>query len=327
MSVTVSIIIPAFNAHNFIGDAIESVLEQTLQDFEIVICDDNSTDATISVVESFSHRDSRIRLLRNTVNHGVSYSRNRAMDMATGHWIAVLDADDRFHPRRLETLLDLAHENSADLVCDDIIILSPCGRRILGTGLPSGEITEATELTAALYIARNSRLAFRYGYLNPIIRKKFIDQYGVRYDEDLSAYEDFDLVARCLIKGAKCILTNQALYFYRLTPGSLTRTPYEEWIDRARPVDLALLEMPEVQSNPELVSVLRARRKYFAKIEKFNRITNLAKAKNFWRALRELVTNVPVLPFFVQMFLLKARKRERALSRNIGGQTIRAQID
>jgi len=92
MNPLVSVIIPAYNAENYIEKAIQSVLEQTYPNFEVIVIDDNSTDRTVDVVREF--RDERIKLLVNEQNMGPSYSRNRGIIEAKGEWIALLDSDD-----------------------------------------------------------------------------------------------------------------------------------------------------------------------------------------------------------------------------------------
>ena len=100
----VSIIIPAFNAAPVIGDAIRSAQAQSEAHVEMVVVDDASTDDTAVVVEGLAARDARVRLLRMERNGGPGVARNAGLDAARGEWIALLDADDRYHPQRLRVL-------------------------------------------------------------------------------------------------------------------------------------------------------------------------------------------------------------------------------
>lgn len=106
-----SIIMPVYNGEKFIAEAIESVLLQSFQQWELLIVDDASTDDTASMVETFLKRDNRIRFFRNTNNQGVSNSRNRAIAQATGEYIAFLDADDRWHPEKLAIQIAILQKN------------------------------------------------------------------------------------------------------------------------------------------------------------------------------------------------------------------------
>lgn len=101
---SVSVIIPTYNSQSTIYRALSSVLSQTLQPIEIVVIDDGSVDNTISVVKEFSHqlRPDFLKLVKLDSNHGPAYARNVGWDMASGEFLAFLDADDSWHPRKLE---------------------------------------------------------------------------------------------------------------------------------------------------------------------------------------------------------------------------------
>jgi glycosyltransferase involved in cell wall biosynthesis len=102
MHTSFSIVIPLYNKARFIERAIHSVLRQTVQDFEILVVDDVSTDNSIEVVRSI--KDSRIRLIQQETNRGVSAARNRGIAEAKYEWVAFLDADDEWKPKYLQTI-------------------------------------------------------------------------------------------------------------------------------------------------------------------------------------------------------------------------------
>jgi glycosyltransferase involved in cell wall biosynthesis len=99
----VSVIIPTYNHKKFISEAIQSVLDQTFRDFELIIIDDGSTDGTANVVNSFS--DGRIKYVYQS-NCGRSYARNRALNIASGRYITFLDSDDLYLPDKLQLQVD-----------------------------------------------------------------------------------------------------------------------------------------------------------------------------------------------------------------------------
>jgi glycosyltransferase involved in cell wall biosynthesis len=101
----------ARNAAPFVAAAIESALAQTFADFELVVVDDASTDQTADIIASYAAKDPRIRLIRRTESGGGSVARNMILREARGEWIAVLDADDLWRPRRLELQLAAVDAN------------------------------------------------------------------------------------------------------------------------------------------------------------------------------------------------------------------------
>lgn len=105
----VSIIMPSYNTGNYIADSIRSVQSQTYDNWELIIVDDCSTDNTIDVIMSF--HESRVKLLRNETNSGAAVSRNLALREAKGKWIAFLDSDDIWHPKKLEKQIEFMKDN------------------------------------------------------------------------------------------------------------------------------------------------------------------------------------------------------------------------
>lgn len=111
----VSIVMPVYNAVDYVGNTIRSVLAQTYEDFELIIIDDGSSDGSGRICEEFASEDPRIRLCRQE-NHGICYSRNRAIEMARGKYIAFCDHDDFYEPIYLQILVEAAEQNQAELV-------------------------------------------------------------------------------------------------------------------------------------------------------------------------------------------------------------------
>lgn len=111
----VSVIIPAYNAEEYISQALSSVLSQTLSDIEVIVVDDGSTDRTASIVEELTHRDGRIRLIRQE-NQCAGVARNKGMEVAEGKYLYFLDADDWIEPDSLEKLCSSAESLGSDIV-------------------------------------------------------------------------------------------------------------------------------------------------------------------------------------------------------------------
>lgn len=98
----VSIIMPNYNSANFVGESIQSIISQTYSNWQLIICDDGSTDNSIEVINSFLSQDNRIMLIQNKYNKGAPGARNSSLDLANGEYIAFLDSDDLWLENRLE---------------------------------------------------------------------------------------------------------------------------------------------------------------------------------------------------------------------------------
>ena len=126
----VSIIMAAFNAEKTIECAVNSVLNQTFDDFELIIIDDCSTDKTAEIVESFAEKDKRVRLLKNKENKGVSLTRKRGLEEAKGEWIAILDSDDAWAPEKLEKQIVLQKKTNAELLFTGSAFMDENGEKL-----------------------------------------------------------------------------------------------------------------------------------------------------------------------------------------------------
>ena len=112
MDELVSVIMPAYNSEKYIAESIKSVLNQTYQNWELIIVDDCSTDSTEEVVKSIN--DGRIKFFKNDVNSGADVTRNRAISVANGRWLAFLDSDDLWKPKKLEKQLEFMCSTGAE---------------------------------------------------------------------------------------------------------------------------------------------------------------------------------------------------------------------
>lgn len=126
----VSVIMPAYNAEAFIGEAISSVLAQSTSDLELIVIDDCSSDRTRDVVDDFLRKDSRIRLLTNEHNMGVARTRNRGLELCRGKYIALLDSDDYWKPQMLEKMIARVEETKADIIYCSYAIVDEEGRKL-----------------------------------------------------------------------------------------------------------------------------------------------------------------------------------------------------
>jgi succinoglycan biosynthesis protein ExoO len=283
-SVQLTIAIPMFNAARFIQQTLESVLNQTEQDFEIIVCDDVSTDQSVEIVQQMIKIDPRIKLLQNEINKGPSFSRNRAMSAASGKWIALLDADDFYHKDRLKDLVKLGEENNADFIADNIYRVDINAENPMIALSPAYTDAEPLVITTASFIDNNSSIkkGFKYGYLQPIMRRSFLVEHNIKYDESTRMGEDFMFSIESLLKGAKFILTYKAYYYYRVVSSSLSGE-LDNSIFKENNSKLILLAKSLHQEN--IIGILETRQKEYEHIAIYRDIVNLIKKRQLLEAI------------------------------------------
>lgn len=217
----VSVIMANYNGAAHLTDALSSALSQTVTDIEVIVVDDASTDHSADLADQVAKKDSRVKVHRAVSNGGPGAARNRALDVARGDWIAVMDGDDLMHPRRLEFLLDMAELHQADAIADDLIYFTSGaigdGKTLLGDQAP--EDAKLIKLEDMLR-SENDAGANSLGYLKPLIRRSSLG--AQRYRRDIRIGEDFDFYLRFVLSGAKFVLTSQSYYLYRRHAGSVS---------------------------------------------------------------------------------------------------------
>lgn len=176
----VSVIMPVYNADKYLKLSIKSILAQSFGDFEFIIVDNASTDHSIDIIRSFS--DERIKLLCNTENKGNYYSRNKGMKIASGKYIAVMDADDVSLPLRLEHQYHYLERHPA------VGITGSWFQRINGDNC---SMPEEHDLLKILFLFGNYM-----GHPTLFMRKTVIDQYNLYYDTAYRYAADYELLTR-----------------------------------------------------------------------------------------------------------------------------------
>lgn len=125
----VSIITPVYNSENYLRTCIESVLEQTYTNWEMILCDDCSTDESIKVVQEYVERDERIKLICNEVNSGAGVTRNNAIKTSRGRFLAFLDSDDLWHKDKLKKQIDFMLQGDLAMVYSHYYVMQGNGEK------------------------------------------------------------------------------------------------------------------------------------------------------------------------------------------------------
>lgn len=212
MSPDVSIILPAFNSAAYLRDAIESVLQQTFTDFELLIINDGSSDNTESLVFSFT--DPRIVYSKNEKNQGLIYTLNKGIQMARGAYIARMDADDICLPNRLEVQKQWLDSHPETAVVASLIEFIDENNKVTG----HWKLDKETTTLAAI----RKIMPYENCIAHPsiMVRRSILQTY--QYNFRQQHIEDYDLWLRLLADGHIIEKIPQVLLQYRVHSSSIT---------------------------------------------------------------------------------------------------------
>lgn len=204
MSDLVSIVMPAYNNERYVGATIRTVLGQTHREWELLFVDDGSTDKTVEIAESF--RDPRIHIFQNKTNQGAALSRNLALREAKGKWIAFLDADDWWHPEKLDRQLRFMKERGYAFTCTD-------HRRNV-----DGKWADSVR-TGPLRLTKFGMYRYCYIYTGTVMFDR--EKIGLVQIADLKKNNDYAMWLK-IIEKADCHRLPECLSFYIKHGGSIS---------------------------------------------------------------------------------------------------------
>lgn len=199
--IKISVIIPVYKVEPYLSHCIQSVINQTHQNIEIILVDDGSPDACGKICDDYSEKDSRIHVFHQR-NQGLSAARNKGLMYATGKYFAFVDSDDFIHPRMLETLLELCITKECDI--------AQCG---FETGISSCFSTRRNHIkvqTCASEDAFRSR-TLKVMSWGKLYRRDLYD--GIQFPEN-KVNEDEFVTYKLVYKAKKIVFTNEILYYY-----------------------------------------------------------------------------------------------------------------
>ena len=213
----VSIIVPVYNAEKTIDRCIESVLNQTCKDFELILLDDGSADGSGQICDAHAGRDPRIRVLHKE-NSGVSDTRNQGIAMAKGEYLQFMDSDDWLTPNATESFVRVVTEHPCDMVIADFY-------RVVGERVSQkGDIEKEGIIDKVGYAAcmMKKPADFYYGVLwNKFYRRSIIEAYQIKMDTSVSWCEDFLFNMEYVRHIRSVYVLRVPVYYYVKTKGSL----------------------------------------------------------------------------------------------------------
>ena len=207
----ISVILPAYNCAQFLPQAIDSILSQTLSDFELLIVYDESRDATLELIRQYVTADQRVKLILGKKERLVG-ALNLGISVAQGEYIARMDADDISEPERFARQVSYMQSHHLDLCGCDMVMINEIGRPLEAVVMPS--TPELITITLACTVP------FAHGSV--MMHKAFLDQHQLRYQSG-SAAEDYDFWCNAYHLGGRFGNVSQFLFKYRHLANSLSK--------------------------------------------------------------------------------------------------------
>lgn len=255
----VSFIIPAYNVEKFLPRCIDSILAQTVRDWEAIFVNDGSTDSTPAILHKCAARDSRITVI-DEENSGLSAARNAGLEAAEGDFVVFVDSDDFIHPQTLEIALSIQERSGADIVSwykdsgyrssiifrhlfhlDTIAFRPAAFKKRYDSAAVEYEYTDdifsvATDMTHQKEISRPLKHCYVWRHL---IRRDILE--GICFEKGLT-FEDFPWWSSVMLRNPSVAYNSLPLYFYNYNPNSIDvgSKRIDKVISRVRGLEIAV---------------------------------------------------------------------------------------
>ena len=289
MNPTVSVIMPLYNVENYVRESLDNVLQQTFPDFEIICVDDCSDDNTVSIVEEYVQKDSRIRLIRQESNKGAGAARNIGFLYASGKYTIFLDGDDLFSEELLEKTVAEAEETDADIVAFNFSRFDEEGNSEERKGIHTDWLPK--DIRTFNYKDCPDRIM---SVVNPtpwnkLYRTDFIREHDLRFEE-ISSNNDITFAAVSVAAADQVAFLTDSLVEYRIGhSGSISSTKKME--GKNRNVKRAVLSAVEqVQAFPVYPEIKNAACRFAADNLLFalnNYVDDIDNAEEFYSFIHE----------------------------------------
>ncbi|SUW08918.1 glycosyltransferase/CDP-glycerol:poly(glycerophosphate) glycerophosphotransferase [Brachyspira pilosicoli] len=296
-NINVSIIIPTYNVENYIEACLDSIINQTIKEIEIICIDDCSTDNTYNILEEYSKKDDRIIILKNKKNSGAGFSRNRGLDISKGEYIGFIDSDDYVSNNYFENLYNTAKKFNSDIVnninmYDDFnSIISPNYYNINNISNTYIEYESNANIYNIDVVSKDN---ITYTVWNKIFNKNFLIKNKLSFMESATgSSEDVDFIIRVMLNNPKISFNNVGKHFYRKRENSSIETStkdIEYW-------KVSIMQMENAieytkKNNPEFLDIVYIKT-WHCPYYLFS-ISNEINKKNCYKYLREFANSIHI---------------------------------
>lgn len=253
----ISIIIPVYNTKDYLSRCIESVLNQTYQNIEIILVDDGSTDGSDQICDIYKEKDSRIIVLHKE-NQGNMGARKAGVEVANGEYIGFIDSDDWIEPDMYERLSFCAKQSNSDVVCSGYFVEENDSISTMNDGVQRGKYKKENNYTILIenliYEKGSERRGISMSLCNKIIRKDIAKQVVLDVDDDIQILEDALCVYSSILRASSTYVMNECFYHYCMREGSILHSKDEEYFIKINLAYNALKQ--EVEKYSEYKDIL-----------------------------------------------------------------------
>lgn len=220
MEIKISVIVPVYNTEKYLKKCIDSILNQSFEEFEIIIINDGSTDGSLAIIEEYQAKYDNIVVI-NKQNEGQGVARNKALEISKGEYIAFVDSDDYIECTMLQSMYTKSLKNDLDIVVCNYKFVDINGHRIRDDNilLNDNEIIDKMECIKR-FLVTNEIEGFSW---NKLFKKQLFDTTNIRYPEGMK-YEDIPTIVSVLVNANRIGFINEEFYNYFLRENSTVST-------------------------------------------------------------------------------------------------------
>lgn len=227
MNSLISVIVPVYNVENYLPYCLDSILQQTYEELEVILIDDGSTDRSGMICDEYAQRDKRIKLFHKN-NEGVSAARNNGLDHINGKYVTFVDSDDIIHPQLIEVLLDTLNKYDGDISCTCYSRIDIYPETYSYINLDNfNDVSSFSGIEVLQQIYDEDSALLLSVVWGKLYRREIIE--GIRFPYGM-VHEDEFFTYKIFFKASKVCFANIKLYFYLIRPGSITNDVSTETI-------------------------------------------------------------------------------------------------
>ncbi len=240
--IKVSVVVPIYNAYDYLAIALDSILDQTLREIEVICIDDGSTDRSIDIIKKYRENDSRVRIVTEN-NAGVSTARNKGIARVRGEYVIFLDADDFYEPTLLEKLYNLAKEQNLDIALARYDIYNNKNERFTaatdeshGDIFARGAVVSKNEFPNHIFESTT-------GYVwNKLFRTSMIKEKELTFAPELYIFEDVHFVCCALSYAERIARIEEVLIHHRVYSDQSRAKLFRKYYNKVPDVYLKIKE-------------------------------------------------------------------------------------